>query len=101
MTCDDGEIAFERAAHETYTTTSGKGSSNVHVHELKWSSLNKERFFFFGSTFFLSIRALVYPATLVKTRLQVAKREGAYVNLRSAFRDIVKHEGLRGFYKGI
>mmetsp|Transcript_10947 Transcript_10947/g.28722 ORF Transcript_10947/g.28722 Transcript_10947/m.28722 type:complete len:355 (-) Transcript_10947:824-1888(-) len=97
MSSGDGEVAFERMAVDGGTSV---GHASMDAHEVKWSNLKKENFFFFGSSFFLGIRALVFPASLLKTRLQVARREGAYLNLRSAVKDIAKKEGFRGFYKG-
>ncbi|XP_063727787.1 solute carrier family 25 member 44-like [Symsagittifera roscoffensis] len=46
------------------------------------------------------IRTLIYPTTLIKTRLQVEKSGAGYLNGRDAFRKILKSEGVSGLYRG-
>ncbi|CAM9468583.1 unnamed protein product, partial [Ectocarpus fasciculatus] len=65
-----------------------------------WEDLDKKRFYSYGLTFFMGVRALLYPPFLLKTKIQVA-RGGA--SERSAFqvaRATVREEGVRGLYKG-
>ena len=42
--------------------------------QIDWSELDKKRYYFFGPTLFLCVRAAIYPSNLVKTRLQVRIR---------------------------
>uniref|UniRef100_A0A672SJI0 Solute carrier family 25 member 44b n=1 Tax=Sinocyclocheilus grahami TaxID=75366 RepID=A0A672SJI0_SINGR len=55
-----------------------------------------------SSTVFMTmaIRATVYPATLIRTRLQVKKGKSLYTGTYDAFRKILRAEGLRGLYRG-
>lgn len=87
------------------------------VGDIQWSDLDKTRLLAFGSLFMLSTRAVVYPAYLIKTKLQLAPAtanvpavtaataSAAHVhvkeaNTRSLFQHIVKTEGPGGLYRG-
>lgn len=65
--------------------------------DIKWRNMNKTRFFSAGCVAFLIVRGIAFPASLVKTRLQVGSETGA---TRDVFLKIARREGLRGFYKG-
>jgi len=47
-----------------------------------------------------SIRAILYPFGLVKTRLQLQRHRTVYSSLFDAFGKIVANEGVRGLYRG-
>lgn len=49
----------------------------------------------------LSTRALLYPLTLVRTRLQVQEGKTVYKGTWDAFYKIRKNEGVHGLYRGI
>ena len=49
--------------------------------QIDWSELDKKRYYFFGPSLFLCVRAAIYPSNLVKTRLQVSANVHA-VDLR-------------------
>lgn len=70
------------------------------VRHIEWEEMDKRKFYFFGPTLFLGIRALLYPANLVKTRLQVQRKHALYKGSFDAFKKIVRFEGIRGLYKG-
>ena len=42
---------------------------------IHWDELDKTRYYIFGPTLFLGVRAAVYPSILVKTRLQVQQSQ--------------------------
>lgn len=64
-----------------------------------WRELDKRRFVAYGSAMLVAVRAMVFPATQVKTRLQVYGRD-AYRDGRDAVVKIARREGVRGFYRG-
>lgn len=67
--------------------------------DINWNDLDKPRFYSWSALLFLGVRAIVYPASLVKTRLQV---EDAKVRGRTfaTFGKIIRTEGLRSLYQG-
>eukprot|EP01122_Echinamoeba_exundans_P013253 TRINITY_DN5752_c0_g1_i1.p1 TRINITY_DN5752_c0_g1~~TRINITY_DN5752_c0_g1_i1.p1 ORF type:complete len:325 (-),score=37.90 TRINITY_DN5752_c0_g1_i1:111-1085(-) len=67
--------------------------------EIGWDQLDMGRFAVGSTLMFLGTRTLVYPFSLVKTRLQVQEK-GLYNGTSDAFVKIAKAEGIRGFYKG-
>ena len=70
------------------------------VRHIEWEEMDKRKFYFFGPTLFLGIRVLLYPANLVKTRLQVQRKNTLYKGSFDAFVKVVRFEGVRGLYKG-
>uniref|UniRef100_A0A8C6LN36 Solute carrier family 25 member 44b n=1 Tax=Nothobranchius furzeri TaxID=105023 RepID=A0A8C6LN36_NOTFU len=48
----------------------------------------------------MTIRATVYPATLIRTRLQVQRGKSFYSGTFDAFFKILRAEGVRGLYRG-
>lgn len=48
----------------------------------------------------MTIRATVYPATLIRTRLQVQRGKSLYSGTFDAFFKILQAEGVRGLYRG-
>lgn len=69
--------------------------------EIDWERLDKTKFFLVGAGLFSGISCLLYPLTVVKTRVQVQDRGSAtaYKSMADAYRQIFRHEGVRGFYK--
>jgi len=68
--------------------------------QIVWDDLDKKRYYFWGCTVFLGIRVCVYPANLVKTRLQVQRGTDVYRGSFDAFLKVFKSEGILGFYRG-
>ncbi|ESN94614.1 hypothetical protein HELRODRAFT_95765 [Helobdella robusta] len=62
--------------------------------------MDKRKYFSLGAVSGIAIRALVYPFSLIKTRLQVQRHHSSYNSLFDAFRKIVKMEGFKGLYRG-
>ncbi|TNN58820.1 Solute carrier family 25 member 44 [Liparis tanakae] len=67
---------------------------------IEWEDLDKRKFYSFGVFMTMSIRATVYPATLIRTRLQVQRGKSLYGGTFDAFFKIVRAEGVRGLYRG-
>ncbi|XP_061617321.1 solute carrier family 25 member 44-like isoform X1 [Phyllopteryx taeniolatus] len=67
---------------------------------IEWEDLDKKKFYSFGVFITLSIRATVYPATLIRTRLQVQRGKSLYGGTFDAFVKILRAEGVRGLYRG-
>ncbi|TMW67119.1 hypothetical protein Poli38472_012235 [Pythium oligandrum] len=79
-------------------TTDAPPTGPAHI---AWDELDKTKYFIFGPSAFLAVRAIVYPSNLVKTRLQVQSRANPmYAGTFDAFSKILRHEGPRGLYKG-
>eukprot|EP00752_Nemacystus_decipiens_P006840 g6142.t1 len=71
----------------------------IDTQTVDWEDLDKKRFYTYGVTFFMGVRALLYPPFLLKTKIQVER--GA--SEKSAFqvaKATVREEGVRGLYKG-
>ncbi|XP_048828732.1 solute carrier family 25 member 44a [Brienomyrus brachyistius] len=67
---------------------------------IEWEDLDKKKFYSFGVFMTMTIRATVYPATLIRTRLQVQKGKSLYNGTFDAFFKILRTEGVRGLYRG-
>ncbi|XP_020576281.1 solute carrier family 25 member 44-like [Phalaenopsis equestris] len=76
----------------------GHPSEPIHLPaEIDWDMLDKSRFFFLGAALFSGISVALYPAIVLKTRLQICQTP------LSCFREaafILRHEGSYGFYRG-
>ncbi|XP_038987423.1 solute carrier family 25 member 44-like [Phoenix dactylifera] len=60
--------------------------------------LDKSRFFLLGAVLFSAVSAALYPAVVLKTRLQVSHPLPPSACAAAAF--ILRHEGLHAFYRG-
>uniref|UniRef100_A0A4W6ESI3 Solute carrier family 25 member 44b n=1 Tax=Lates calcarifer TaxID=8187 RepID=A0A4W6ESI3_LATCA len=67
---------------------------------IEWEDLDKRKFYSFGVFMTMTIRATVYPATLIRTRLQVQRGKSLYSGTFDAFFKILRAEGVRGLYRG-
>lgn len=67
---------------------------------IEWEDLDKRKFYSFGVFMTMTIRAAVYPATLIRTRLQVQRGRSLYSGTFDAFFKILRTEGVRGLYRG-
>lgn len=65
--------------------------------EIDWEMLDKSRFFFLGAALFSGVSAALYPAVVLKTRLQVSHTP---LSCLRTVTSILRHEGPRGFYRG-
>lgn len=68
---------------------------------IEWEDLDKRKFYSLGVLMTLTTRASVYPASLIRTRLQVQKGASPlYSGTLDAFCKILRAEGVRGLYRG-
>ncbi|XP_068175641.1 solute carrier family 25 member 44-like [Antennarius striatus] len=67
---------------------------------IEWEDLDKRKFYSFGIFMTMTIRATVYPVTLIRTRLQVQRGKSLYNGTFDAFFKILRSEGVRGLYRG-
>ena len=67
---------------------------------IEWEDLDKKRYYVIGPTLFMCVRGLVYPFNLIKTRLFMQQHSSVYNGTFDAFKKVLKHEGVRGLYKG-
>jgi solute carrier family 25 protein 44 len=71
------------------------------LEQITWDDLDKRKYYIWGPTTFLFVRAIVYPSNLVKTRLQVqSSAHPLYKGTFDAFGKIFRQEGVAGLYKG-
>ncbi|XP_048473061.1 solute carrier family 25 member 44 isoform X2 [Rhincodon typus] len=71
---------------------------NVQI--IEWDDLDKKKFYCIGVLMTLSLRLTVYPAALIRTRLQIQKGKSYYHGTFDAFLKILQTEGIRGLYRG-
>ena len=57
--------------------------------------------FISGAVAGASATSLTYPLDLLRTRFAAQGTDKVYVSLRSAIRDIMRLEGMKGFYQGV
>ncbi|KAK8968796.1 hypothetical protein KSP40_PGU019975 [Platanthera guangdongensis] len=62
--------------------------------------LDKTKLYVFGAGIFTGITTVLYPVSLVKTRMQVASKNYAQKTAFDVVRNILKAEGIQGLYRG-
>ncbi|KAG9457720.1 hypothetical protein H6P81_002228 [Aristolochia fimbriata] len=73
-------------------------ASEIHLPaDIDWQMLDKSKFFFLGAALFSGVSATLYPVVVLKTRQQISQAQLSCI--KTAFA-IVRHEGLRGLYRG-
>lgn len=70
------------------------------VKQIEWHHIDKLKYYTFGSAFFLGVNAILYPADVIKTRLQVQRANALYKGTFDAVFKTFRSEGLKGLYKG-
>lgn len=82
--------------HRLGGTMQQKGAIQI----IEWEDLDKRKFYSLGVFMTLTTRATVYPASLIRTRLQVQKGKTLYTGTFDAFCKILRTEGVQGLYRG-
>lgn len=77
-----------------------KESKKTGIYDIKWSMINKKKFYPMTVANMFLIRSFLYPLTLVRTRLQVQTSGELYKGTFHALRTISRYEGYSAFYKG-
>ncbi|KAJ1558221.1 hypothetical protein HK096_002884 [Nowakowskiella sp. JEL0078] len=67
-------------------------------HEASFREINKVAYYSYGSLFFLCVRAIVFPAAVLKTRLQTSAARSA--KSLSTLKTILRSEGVFALYQG-
>lgn len=80
--------------------SAGRMQQKRNIQIIEWEDLDKRKFYSFGVFMTMTIRVTVYPATLIRTRLQVQKGKSLYGGTFDAFFKILRSEGVRGLYRG-
>lgn len=70
------------------------------VKQIEWQHIDKFKYYTYGSVFFVGVNTLLYPADVIKTRLQVQRTNALYRGTLDAVIKTFRSEGLKGFYKG-
>ena len=70
------------------------------VQIIELNMMDKRLYFPLAAMSGFSVRTVIYPVTLVRTRLQIQKKRNVYLNTHDAFRKIVRRAGVRGLYDG-
>ncbi|CAL8082429.1 unnamed protein product [Orchesella dallaii] len=74
------------------------GESQIQV--IEWNMMNKWRFYPLSMISSFTIRCLLYPFTLVKTKMQIQQKQSVYTGMWDCISKIVDSEGVRGLYRG-
>ena len=70
------------------------------THDIEWSMLDKSRYVPLSLLSTFTARSLLYPFTLVRTRLQIQVQSSIYRGTWHALISTVRYEGFRSLYKG-
>lgn len=70
------------------------------THDIDWPMLDKNRYVPLSLLSTFTVRSLLYPFTLVRTRLQVQIQSSIYKGTWHALTTTVRYEGFRALYKG-
>lgn len=70
------------------------------VQVIEFSMMDKRKYFPLTLASGTTIRSLLYPLSLIKTRLQMQRHRSLYSGLYDACKKIVANEGVRGLYRG-
>jgi solute carrier family 25 protein 44 len=70
------------------------------THDIDWPMLDKSRYIPLSLLSTFTVRSLLYPFTLVRTRLQVQVQSSIYKGTWHALTTTARYEGFRSLYKG-
>jgi len=72
-----------------------------YIRTIEWDMMDKSKFLPLSTLSSFTVRTIVYPLTVIKTRLQIQKRTNPYYSgLFDAAKKIARYEGISGLYKG-
>ena len=77
-----------------------KNVNNNTITDIQWEMIDKSRYFPLTIINMLTVRSVLYPLTLVRTRLQVQTRGSLYTGTFNALKTVIKYEGFSSLYKG-
>lgn len=70
------------------------------IRTIEWDMMNKAKFYPLSMVSSFSVRCMMYPFTVIKTRIQIQKQSDLYRGTFDAFYKISKQEGFTALYKG-
>ncbi|VDM41503.1 unnamed protein product [Toxocara canis] len=70
------------------------------LHIIEWEHLDLYKFYPLAMASSWSVRCLLYPMSVVKSRLQLQKQNTVYRGMRHAFVHILRNEGFTALYRG-
>lgn len=73
---------------------------NRQLHIIEWEHLDLYKFYPLVMASSWSVRCLLYPMSVVKSRLQLQKQNTVYRGMRHAFVHILRNEGFTALYRG-
>lgn len=73
---------------------------SLRVPILEYHMLDKRKYFPLVALSGICIRSVLYPFSVIKTRLQIQRSRSLYRGTFDAFVKIIRHEGVRGLYSG-
>lgn len=76
------------------------GVRRQRITDIQWQMIDKKRYFPLTVINMFTIRTILYPLTLVRTRLQVQTRGSLYTGTFNALKTVIKYEGFLALYKG-
>uniref|UniRef100_A0A1I8AUR2 Solute carrier family 25 member 44 n=1 Tax=Steinernema glaseri TaxID=37863 RepID=A0A1I8AUR2_9BILA len=74
--------------------------TNQKLHIIEWEHLDLYKFYPLAMCSSWTVRCLLYPMSVVKSRLQLQKQNNVYRGMRHAFVHIIQHEGAGALYRG-
>ena len=70
------------------------------IKTIEWHMMDKHKYIPLNMFSSFLIRCILYPLTVVKTRIQVQKRKAVYSGTYDAFSKSIKTEGYKSLYRG-
>lgn len=77
-----------------------KETKRTGLYDIKWSMIDKKKYIPMTVANMFMIRSMLYPLTLIRTRLQVQSSGELYNGTYHALRTIIRYEGYSALYKG-
>ncbi|KAI6197926.1 Ribosomal protein L13 [Aphelenchoides besseyi] len=77
-----------------------EGERVKQIHVIEWNHLNLWKFYPMALATSWSVRCLLYPMSVVKSRLQLQKQNNVYRGTTHAFSSILRTEGFTALYRG-
>ncbi|CAF0791099.1 unnamed protein product [Brachionus calyciflorus] len=94
MTTENGSFSVKKGPNNKYVDYKNQ------VYDIKWEMIDKSRYFPLTIINMFTVRSVLYPLTLVRTRLQVQTRGSLYTGTYNALTTVIKYEGFGALYKG-
>jgi len=95
MTISAASSSSSDARHDVHDVFDMASITVVELH-----MMDKRKYFPLTLLSGFTIRSFLYPFSLIKTRLQLQRRNTIYTSLYDAFRKTVVNEGVSGLYRG-